>query len=114
MHIFVKATGLDLTGPLKTYIEDKINSLNKLLVHFDPDTVKIQVEIARVSRHHRRGEVYRAEANIELPQDVLRAEETSDDARAAVDALKDKLKREIDSYLSRHGKDHHRGHGEEQ
>jgi len=110
MNIFIKSTDLELTEPLKTYINEKINALNKLFTHLDPDTVKVQIEVARTSNHHRQGDVYRAEANMSLPHEVLRAEEENSDIRAAVDVVKDKLKREIESYLSRHGKDHREGH----
>jgi len=144
MRIFIKATGLELTEPLKTYIEEKIGGLGRLLGHFEVNTIKVQFlteplktyieekigglgrllghfevntikvqfEVARSSRHHRRGEVYRAEANMELPQDILRAEGNDTDVRAAVDAVKDKLKREVEAYLSRHGKDHRRNNSE--
>ena len=112
MRIFIKATGLELTEPLKTYIEEKIGGLGRLLGHFEANTIKVQFEVARSSRHHRRGEVYRAEANMELPQDILRAEGNDTDVRAVVDAVKDKLKREVEAYLSRHGKDHRRNNSE--
>ena len=49
---------------------------------------------------------------MELPQDILRAEGNDTDVRAAVDAVKDKLKREVEAYLSRHGKDHRRNNSE--
>lgn len=106
MNIFIKGTGLDLTGPLKVYIEDKIGSLGRLLGRVDSETIQVQVEIARSTQHHRHGEVYRAEVNMQLPKGVLRAEEDNADARAAIDMVKDKLQREIETYLSKHGKDH--------
>jgi ribosomal subunit interface protein len=106
MHIFVKATGLELTNPLKAYIENKIGGLSRFLKRTDVDVVKVQVEVARLTRHHRQGKVYRAEANMELPQGLLRAEESDWDARVAVDAVKGKLQRKIKEYTSRHGREH--------
>jgi putative sigma-54 modulation protein len=106
MRIFIKATNLSLTEPLKIYINDKLSGLSRMLARFNSDIVKAQIEIGRVSRHHKKGDVYRAEVNMELPQEILRAEESNTNVRAAIDAVKDKLKREIESYLSRHIKDH--------
>jgi len=41
------------------------------------------------------------DANLDLPGEVLRAEEDSNDVRAAIDAVKDKLKREIEKYKTK-------------
>ena len=52
------------------------------------------------------GDVYRAEVNIELPGRMLRAEETRLGYPAAIDSVRDKLRREIEKYLDSHGKEH--------
>ncbi len=98
MKIMIKATGLDLTEPLKVYIEEKLDSLNRLLRGIDADVVRARVEVARSTRHHRSGNVYHVDINLDLPGKVLRAEEDHDDMRAAIDAVKDKLRREIEKY----------------
>ncbi len=98
MKVIIKATNLELTEPLKTYIEDKVEGLSKFFPGLDPDAVKARVEVARSTRHHKRGNVYHVDVNLELPGTVLRAEKDDADIRAAIDAVKDKLKREIDKY----------------
>ena len=94
----IKATNLDLTEPLKVYIEEKLESLNRLLQGVDGDVVQARVEVARSTRHHRNGNVYHVDINIDLPGKVLRAEEDAEDIRAAIDAVKDKLRVEIGKY----------------
>jgi putative sigma-54 modulation protein len=106
MNITIKATDIDLTAPLKAYIEDKIGGLERFLKRIDADTVKTQVEVGRDSKHHQKGDVYRAEVNIELPDGMLRAEVTDWDVRVAIDSVRDKLRREIEKYLDSHGKEH--------
>lgn len=106
MNITIKATNIELTEPLKEYIEDKIGGLDRMLKSIDADTIKTQVEIGRESKHHQKGDVYRAEVNIILPDGMLRAEQNDGDARVAIDVVRDKLRREIEKYLDRHGKEH--------
>src|SRR3989344_6933669 len=101
MKIIIKATDLDLTAPLKVYIEDKMGDLDKYLQSLNNDSIQTRIEVARSSRRHKHGEVYHVDANLDLPGEVLRAEEDSDDVRAAIDAVKDKLKREIEKYKTK-------------
>lgn len=98
MKVIIKTTNLELTEPLKAYIEEKMESLGKFFPNLDPDVVKSKVEVARSTRHHKQGNVYHADVNLELPGAVLRAEKDASDIRAAIDGVKDKLKREIDKY----------------
>ena len=98
MKVIIKATNLDLTEPLKNYIEGKMESLNKFFPGLSPDAVKARIEVARSTRHHRQGNVYHVDVNLKLPGHLLRAEKDDADVRAAVDAVKDKLKREIEKY----------------
>jgi len=101
MKVIIKATDLELTGPLRVYIEEKIGSLDKFLQSFDGDSIQARIEVARSTRHHKHGEIYHVDVNLDLPGKVLRAEEDDADARAAIDAVKDKLKREIEKYKTK-------------
>jgi putative sigma-54 modulation protein len=101
MKIIIKATNLELTGPLQVYIEDKIGGLDKFLQSFEGDNLQVRVEVGRLTRHHQHGEVYHVDANLDLPGKVLRAEEDGEDVRAAIDAVKGKLRREIEKYKTK-------------
>lgn len=101
MRIIIKATNLDLTEPLKIYIEEKIGGLEKFLSAIDSDVIQARVEIARATHHHKQGNVYHVDVNLDLPSKVLRAEKDDTDVRAAIDAVKDKLKREIEKYKAK-------------
>jgi putative sigma-54 modulation protein len=99
MKINIKATGLDLTPSIVRYIEEKISSVEKFLVKFGKKSeIEVFFEIARTTKHHRKGEVFRAEANMELPGKVLRADHEDWDVRVAIDKVKDKLQAEIKKY----------------
>ncbi len=99
MQIDIKTNKLDLTPAITQYIEDKIGSLDKFITRFEGyGEAKATVEIARTTAHHQHGDVYYAEANLYVNGTFLRAEQTEEDIRAAIDKVKDILKMEIQKY----------------
>ena len=99
MKIIIKTTQIELTPALKEYTEKKIGSLGKFLKKFDiKKEVEIFVEIGKTTKHHKSGEIFYAEATMELPKKVLRVENSSVDLRAAIDTIKDVLKQSIQKY----------------
>ena len=98
MQISIKARELDLTDPLKKYIDMRIGSLSKYLKRFVEDLVLVEVEVARSTQHHRHGDVYYAEVNLTLPGKLLRATHEGGDVRECIDKVKNTLQREIDKY----------------
>ncbi len=99
MNIDIKATNIELTAPLKEYIEEKIGSLDKFLKRWEMEGgIEIRVEVGRMSVHHHKGNVFRTEVNIDMPGKVLRAEDEDRDVRLTIDRVKDKLKAEIQKY----------------
>ena len=106
MKISIKFTNLDSTPSIKTYVEEKIGALEKLLGHWeDHGELEARVEVARRSMHHKKGEVYRAEINLPMPGTMLRAEDRDFDIRVAIDKARDRLQREIKKYKDLHGGD---------
>jgi ribosomal subunit interface protein len=102
MRLNIKATGLDLTPSIRFYIEEKFKPISRLVQGFDSEgAVEAWIGIARITRHHRHGDVFLAEADIRLPKKILRAEAEASDARAAIDVVKDKLHIEIEKYKTR-------------
>lgn len=103
MRITIEATGLELTPAMREFIEEKIGGIEKLIARFNANnSVLAAVEIARSTKHHRKGNVFHAEVNLTLPGKMLRAEDEDFDIRVAVDRVRDKLKREIEKYREQH------------
>ncbi|MDP3881094.1 MAG: ribosome-associated translation inhibitor RaiA [bacterium] len=99
MKIQIKATNLELTPPMKTYIEEKIGSIEKGLKRYDENNSLIAaVEIGRTSNHHHKGDVYYAEVTLPLPDKVLRAEVTDNEIHLAVNKAKGIINRELRKY----------------
>ena len=99
MKLNIKFTNLDSTLAISEYVESKLNSLDKLVEKFDAEgAVLADVEIARTTKHHHKGPVFRAEINLQLPKKIIRAEHEDWDIRVAVDQMRHKLQREIVKY----------------
>lgn len=102
MKIIIKSTALDLTPPLKVYIERKLGSLARLLRRFEKEgETELRVEIARNTRHHKSGPVFMAEANLSLPGKMIRAVENHVDARWAIDRIEEKLRLGVEKYRTK-------------
>ena len=93
MNISIKATHLDLTPPVKKYIEEKIGGLDR----FIQGAVSAKVELER-DRHHHTGLVFRAEVMLIVGGKLLRAEENAEDIYAAIDLIVPKLKEQISKF----------------
>jgi len=99
MKIDIKATQFEFTPAVKAYVEDKIGGLQKFIDRWDLEgNVEVRVEVERITHHHHKGEVFRAEANMRLPGKVLRAEDTDVDMYISVDHMREKLQGEILKY----------------
>ena len=99
MKINIKTLAVDLTPSLETYINQKFHPLEKFLKRFEEDgEVQVQVDIARTTKHHKHGDVFRASAGLRLDKKVLHAEEEAEDARIALDRVRDTLRSEIEKY----------------
>ena len=96
MKINIKATDLELTPAIEGYIRKKFQSLDNLLQTFeDEGNVYIYFEIARTTHHHKSGKIFYAEANVDLLGENIRAQKKEEDIRAAIDEVKDILRRKI-------------------
>ncbi len=100
MKIQIKATNLDLTPAISAYIEEKIGGLAKFLKRLEIGAeVLARVEIARTTKHHVKGDIFRAEINLDLSGNrILRAEAEDWDARVAVSHAKNILQGEIKKF----------------
>lgn len=89
MKLTIKATNLEITPAIRAYIEKKLAAVEKYLGR--QEVVNCDVEVELVTHHHHKGEIFRAEVNLQLPHDLLRVERTADDLYKALDELKDHL-----------------------
>jgi len=99
--VSIKGTNLDLTDAIKDYVNKKLDAIEKLTSHFEP-MAEISVEIGRTSAHHNKGDVQRAEMNLQVPGGLLRSECTANDLYEAIDLCKDDIVRQLKEYKDMH------------
>ncbi len=98
MKIIIKATNTKLSPSITQYIEEKIGGLEKFLKQFNPELTEARVEVGKITRGQRRGEIFKAEVNLSVDGRLIRVEETGESLMAAIDLAKDELQREIRQY----------------
>lgn len=100
MQISISGQQLAVTAPLRSYISDK---LEKIARHFDHVTTTNVVLQVQKTRHV-------VEATINAKGAVLHANAEAEDMYAAIDALTNKLDRQVLKHKERSG-DHRRQDG---
>ncbi|MCL5017343.1 MAG: ribosome-associated translation inhibitor RaiA [Patescibacteria group bacterium] len=96
MNIDIKAINIELTPAIKEYIEKKMSGLSKFVEKWEKTgAVEARFELAKISNHHNKGNIYHAEANITLDGELIRAEASGEDANTVVDIVKDVIKAEV-------------------
>jgi putative sigma-54 modulation protein len=89
MKINVKATGISLTPSISEYVEKKVQMLDKFFQNMDE--VLINVEVGRTTRHHKSGDIFRAEIQIILGGQNYYATAETPDLYASIDEVKDEI-----------------------
>lgn len=95
MKINLMGTKIDLTPSIKQYVDEKIGSIEKLLVQSERDASIAQVQIGRPSARHRKGNVHYAEVNLQIKSALYRATSEHYDVRSAIDKVRDDIKGQI-------------------
>ncbi|MDP2734788.1 MAG: ribosome-associated translation inhibitor RaiA [bacterium] len=103
MRIELTYAKLEPSEAVSAYAKKRISLLQKFMKRLEAGTEAVAfVGLARTTRHHRKGDVYYAEASIEVPGKKLRASSTGSDIRLAIDDVKEKLERELRRDKERH------------
>ncbi|MEK7630411.1 MAG: HPF/RaiA family ribosome-associated protein [Patescibacteria group bacterium] len=96
MRTIIKGKQTDFTPAIRAYIEAKIiGPVTRIVGKSD---ALLEVELSRDSRHHRKGNVWWAEANLTIGKHLIRAEEEGEDPHTVIDELENEFLREIKSF----------------
>ncbi len=90
----IKGTGIELTDAIKEAVENELASLDPMVERWG-DAVSADVEVGKTSQHHHKGEIFRAEVNLQIPGKLLRAEDENEDLYIAIKNVADTLGREL-------------------
>lgn len=99
LNINTKSTNITLTPAIQEYIDKKLFGLEKFISGFD--NILVNVEVGKTTRHHKQGDVFKAEIHIKVPGDEFYATVEKDDLYAAIDEVKDELIRNMTSRRKR-------------
>ena len=98
MKITIKATNAKLTPEAHEIINKKIAGLMK----YYNQIMEADVEVGITSRHHQKGNIYRAEVNLQVPKKILRAEAETENVTKSINKVIDILKEELVRYKEMH------------
>ncbi len=102
MHINLKATNIELAPGIRDYVQKRVDNLEKFIRNMD-ESVQAWVEVGRTTKHHIKGDVYRAEIQIHIPHygRGIRAEAACETINEAIDEAHDQIKLELEKVKDR-------------
>jgi putative sigma-54 modulation protein len=90
MQVVIKGKNLEITDWLRKYVEKKMGKLDRYLPTIDEIRVELSVQKARSAKDRQVAQV-----TVRSDGAILRAEERTDDMFAAIDAVLNKIYRQI-------------------
>ena len=99
MKITIEAVGLELSAIDRDGITAKFRGVQKFVKRFEGEgETTVEVEVVRITKHHKKGDVFEVVAGVRLPKKSIRVAEVADEVMTAVDRVKDVLREEIEKY----------------
>ena len=93
MKLVIKAKNMEVTDWLREYVEAKIGKLDRYLPSISEARVELSTEKVKSAQDSQEVQV-----NLRSNGTILRAEERTDDIFASIDAVSDKIHRQIARY----------------
>lgn len=97
MNTNIKATNVELTSAIHDYLNKKIAAFDKLINKND-ESAALNVVLAKITKHHQKGDIFKAEMNLHISGKVFQASSEEQDLFMAIDLVKDEMVRELRSY----------------
>lgn len=91
MNIIITGKNIELTEPIKTYIEERMHKLDRYLSDIEPVEVNVWIQTNKG-----KGENWmKVEVTLTIPGLTIRSEEAIEDLYGAIDLVQEKLERKI-------------------
>ncbi len=97
MNRKIKTTNIIVDSGVEDYLDKRLEAVEKLIDVNDP-TLLVEIELAKTTKHHQTGDIFRAEINLTINGNQFRAEAEEIDLNKAIDMMKDELLNELRSY----------------
>ncbi len=85
---------MELTDAIQEKVNDAVSVINKFL---NNDQAMVRVEVGKTTNHHNKGDIFRAEFDINSNGEKYYASSQSSDLYQAISDTKDQILREINS-----------------
>ena len=95
MNTNIKATNIELTSAISDYVNKRLAGISKFVK--TGDKVINYVEVGKTTNHHKQGDVFKAEFNIEISGAKFYAVSEKEDLYSAIDNAKEEIIRQISS-----------------
>lgn len=90
MDLVLKGRGVKITDRVREAVEHKLSRLERM----EPKVTRLEVEVIS-EKNPRQGGAHRVEAAFDTPRKTYRASAGAKDVESALDAIADKLERQI-------------------
>ncbi len=97
MQTIISGRGVALTDAIESYVDKKFAGFEKYFAGI----VRAEVAVGQETRHHVKGEIFYAEAKLEIPGLDVFAKKTAKDLYTAIDILKDHLEKELKKHKAK-------------
>ncbi len=94
MNITTKTPNYEASEKALAFAKDRFGSVARLLGN-DESAALLEIELGRSTEHHKSGQIYRAEANLEAGGKLYRAVAEGDAIEKAIDKAAGELSREV-------------------
>lgn len=93
MNINIKTTAITLTPAISDYVGKRLQKIDSILVN-DP-SVQCDIELAKTTSHHQKGEIFRAEIHVVGAGKNVYASSEKSDLYSAIDSVRDEVLHEL-------------------
>src|SRR3972149_2056934 len=97
INVNIKATNMDITGPINDYVIKRVTNLGKLLqkIREKGGEESAHFEVAKSTNHHKSGLVYHADCSIVIDGEQFYSSTDKEDLYEAIDDCKNQVFSEI-------------------
>ncbi len=93
MKLNIKTTNIEMTQSIRDYLDKRLVAFEKFIQ--GEEAIMVDVEVGRTTRHHKQGDIFRAEINLHGKGHNLRAVSEKEDLYSAIDEARDEMVREL-------------------
>jgi len=97
MQYDLKAKTISITPAIRAAVAKAMASLGAKVNRFGT-SVDGEVEVGKVTRHHKKGDFFRAEIHVRLPGKLVYAASENDDLYVSINAARKEAEKQIASY----------------